>query len=127
MLNEHSEVSALAGYEIDQYVGEYIRQIRREQNLTQTELGGTRFSKSYVSAVERNKISPSHEALRFFAEQLAQPADYFTTLARLNSNGKQLTLPGGLRQAGAGLQVEDEGEFALLDILLDGAGHYSLH
>src|SRR2546421_11640147 len=126
MLDEHTEVSALAGYETEQYVGEYIRQMRREQNLTQTELGGTHFSKSYVSAVERHKISPSREALQFFAEQLAHPVDYFTTLSQLNGDGKQLTLPGGLRPAGTGRRVEDEEEFALLDILLDGAGHYSL-
>jgi tetratricopeptide (TPR) repeat protein len=126
MLDEHSKVSALARYEIEPNVGEYIRQVRREQNLTQTELGGTRFSKSYVSAVERNKIPPSREALQFFAEQLAQPADYFTTLSQLNGDGKQLTVPGGPRPAGTGRQVEDEEEFALLDILLDGAGHYSL-
>src|SRR5438270_12320866 len=57
--------------------GEYIRQLRRQHNLTQTELGNERFSKSYVSAVERGKISPSHDALQFFAEQLGQPANYF--------------------------------------------------
>src|SRR5262249_53717894 len=125
-LNEQGEVSALANYELEQFVGEYIRQMRREQNLTQTELGGTRFSKSYVSAVERNKISPSREALRFFAEQLAQPVEYFTALSQLNGDGKQLTVQGGPRPAGTGRLVEDEEEFALLDILLEGTGHYSL-
>lgn len=61
-------------------LSEYIRQLRRQRGLTQTELGGDRFSKSYVSAVELEKISPSLEALRFFAEQLEQPADLLEQL-----------------------------------------------
>jgi tetratricopeptide (TPR) repeat protein len=65
---------------MQQAVGEFIRQIRRQQSLTQTELGGEHFSKSYVSAVERDKITPSLEALHFFAEQLGQPSEYFIQL-----------------------------------------------
>ena len=63
-----------------QSLGSTIRQLRRQQSLTQTELGGELFSKSYVSAVERNKIVPSYEAMRFFAEQLEQPRDYFENI-----------------------------------------------
>lgn len=47
-----------------------IRQARRQQNLTQTQLGGTHYSKSYVSALERGKIVPSSQALEYFTEQL---------------------------------------------------------
>src|SRR5438105_11219222 len=61
-------------------IGELIRQLRRRRNITQTELGATRYSKSYVSAVEKNTIRPSPEALQFFAEQLGQPRGYFTAL-----------------------------------------------
>ncbi|GHO97626.1 hypothetical protein KSF_076740 [Reticulibacter mediterranei] len=61
-------------------LGEHIRHLRRERSLTQTELGGKQYSKSYVSAMERGSITPSHEALRFFAEQLAQPVDLFEQL-----------------------------------------------
>ncbi len=39
-------------------LSEYIRQLRRQRGLTQTELGGDRFSKSYVSAVELEKNQP---------------------------------------------------------------------
>lgn len=67
---------------MQQSVGEIIRQLRRQRSLTQTELGGDRFSKSYVSAVEREKIVPSSEALRFFAKQLDQPHDYFHLLTQ---------------------------------------------
>src|SRR6266571_3544517 len=56
----------------EQFIGESIRQLRRQRNLTQSELGGERYSKSYVSALERDKITPSFQALQFFAEQLGQ-------------------------------------------------------
>ncbi|TMD46431.1 MAG: helix-turn-helix transcriptional regulator [Chloroflexi bacterium] len=39
-------------------IGELIRQLRRRRNITQTELGAPRYSKSYVSAVEKNTIRP---------------------------------------------------------------------
>ena len=78
---------------MQQPIGDFIRQIRRQHNLTQSELGGTRFSKSYVSAVERNKIASSPEALRFFAEQLDQPDDYFTSLVQQVDHMRQLSMP----------------------------------
>src|SRR5947199_10837343 len=77
---------------MQQTIGEFIRQTRRQQNITQSELGGTRFSKSYVSAVERNKITASSEALGFFAEQLSQPPNYFTSLFQQVGSGTQLTV-----------------------------------
>jgi transcriptional regulator with XRE-family HTH domain len=66
-------------------LGEHIRHLRRERSLTQTELGGKQYSKSYVSAMERGSITPSREALRFFAEQLAQPVDLFEQLLQQKS------------------------------------------
>ncbi len=65
------------------HIGELMRQLRRQWNFTQTELGAPRYSKSYVSAVEKNAVRPSSEALQFFAEQLGQPSSYFTE--QLNS------------------------------------------
>jgi tetratricopeptide (TPR) repeat protein len=61
-------------------IGEIIRQVRQLRNLTQQALGGDRYSKSYVSAVELNRISPSPRALRFFAERLGQPNGNFAAL-----------------------------------------------
>lgn len=97
--------------------GELIRQIRRQYNLTQTELGGDRFSKSYVSAVERNKIAPSPQALQYFSEQLGKPRDYFANLLQQPESVKQLamlaplTLENGKRHAG-------HEELTILDIFL---------
>ena len=41
-----------------EHVGELIRQLRRQRNLTQSALGANRYSKSYVSAVEKNTLRP---------------------------------------------------------------------
>ena len=99
--------------------GELIRQVRRQYNLTQTALGGDRFSKSYVSAVERNKITPSAQALQYFAEQLDKPEDYFSNLLQQSESMKQLAIldtPEGSSYRGSGFQGEEPG---LLDILLE--------
>ncbi|MBA2286339.1 MAG: hypothetical protein H0W02_12725 [Ktedonobacteraceae bacterium] len=101
--------------------GSVIRQLRRQRNLTQAELGGERFSKSYVSAVELEKICPSQEAIDFFAEQLDQPADGLRRFLRQGSNVKSLTLPSDLpvyELAHCSIQEEI---ILLLDILLEGA------
>jgi transcriptional regulator with XRE-family HTH domain len=61
-------------------IGQVIRQIRQLRHLTQSDLAGDRFSKSYVSAVEHNRLAPSSSALRFFAAQLGQPDGNFAAL-----------------------------------------------
>ncbi len=102
-----------------EHVGDLIRQLRRQRNLTQTELGGDRYSKSYVSAVEKNTIRPSSSALQFFAEQLEQRSDYFIMLLESNENIRQATtLPGPLEVGNHFLQ--DDG-FSLLYLLMQRA------
>ncbi|MFL5658938.1 MAG: helix-turn-helix domain-containing protein [Ktedonobacteraceae bacterium] len=105
---------------MQQAIGELIRQARRQHNLTQTELGGTRFSKSYVSAVERNKIMSSAEALRFFAEQLGQPDDYFTSLVQQVENVRQLSMSHAPGLPGMSNAAFQDDALTLLDILLEG-------
>jgi tetratricopeptide (TPR) repeat protein len=51
-------------------VGARVRSARLEAGLTQGELGGSRFSKEYVSQVELGKTRPSPAALDWFAERL---------------------------------------------------------
>ena len=104
---------------MQQALGEIIRQARRQRNLTQTELGGDHFSKSYVSAVEREKIPPSPQALEFFATQLGCSREYFTLLLEQNEKMKQLSMQKG----GSPFLIDehasqDEG-LSLLDILLE--------
>ena len=111
---------------MQQPIGEFIRQVRRQHNLTQSELGGTSFSKSYVSAVERNKIASSPEALRFFAEQLDQPDDYFTSLVQQVDNIRQLSMPGAPGLLTASDTAHQDETLTLLDILLESTELHNL-
>lgn len=61
-------------------IGVLIRQLRRQRNISQTQLGAPHYSKSYISGIEKNSIRPSPKALEFFARQLSLPGDYFTVL-----------------------------------------------
>ncbi len=101
-------------------ISEYIRLLRRQRGMTQTELGGEHFSKSYVSAIEREKIVPSYEALRFFAEQLDQPVDDFKRLVE-----QAVLMESSGAQAVPALSLQDENDeqdesTALLGMMLEG-------
>jgi transcriptional regulator with XRE-family HTH domain len=74
-----------------QSIGNLLRQARRQRNLAQQELAGDRFSKSYVSAVENNRIKPFPEVLHFFAERLGQPNGIFTAFLQQAAASKQLS------------------------------------
>lgn len=54
-------------------VGKKIRFLRKEQNMTQEELAGDNFTKSYISLIERGKINPSMKALNYIAQKLNKP------------------------------------------------------
>ncbi|WP_432666007.1 helix-turn-helix transcriptional regulator [Wukongibacter baidiensis] len=54
-------------------MGKKIRFLRKEQNMTQEELAGGQFTKSYISLIERGKINPSMKALNYIAEKLNKP------------------------------------------------------
>jgi transcriptional regulator with XRE-family HTH domain len=54
-------------------LGERLRAARYALNLTQQELAGTTFSKSYISAIERGRMMPSIPALRLLATRLEVP------------------------------------------------------
>ena len=51
-------------------LGDRIREARQRMNMTQSELAGTDYSVSYISAIERNKIRPSLRALAWLASRL---------------------------------------------------------
>jgi transcriptional regulator with XRE-family HTH domain/Tfp pilus assembly protein PilF len=55
-------------------LGQRIRQMRTRRNLTQQDLAGDDYSKSYISAIEQGKTRPSLEALQRMASRLEMPA-----------------------------------------------------
>lgn len=100
-----------------QSFGEYLRQLRRQQGLTQSELGADQFSKSYVSAVERSSVIPSHSALLHFAEKLQQPPGDFEELLQQSEQIKQSPTQPVLPSQ---KEENDQEILSLLDMILKG-------
>jgi tetratricopeptide (TPR) repeat protein len=57
-------------------LGERVRQLRVSRGLTQTDLAGARFSKEYVSQIERGKTRPTAETIEWLAAQLGVDATF---------------------------------------------------
>src|SRR5918998_5868043 len=57
-------------------LGERLRQLRVSAGLTQTELAGDRFSKEYVSQIERGKTRPTSETIAWLANRLGVDAGF---------------------------------------------------
>src|ERR671932_2254007 len=51
-------------------LGERLRQLRVAAGMTQTDLAGERFSKEYVSQIERGKTRPTRETIEWLAQKL---------------------------------------------------------
>jgi tetratricopeptide (TPR) repeat protein len=60
-------------------LGERIRQLRIARGLTQTKLGLDRFSKEYVSQIERGRVRPNEAALEWLAARLEVPRRFLET------------------------------------------------
>jgi tetratricopeptide (TPR) repeat protein len=57
-------------------LGERLRSLRLAAGLTQTQLAGDRFSKEYVSQIERGKTRPTTETVAWLAERLGVDAAF---------------------------------------------------
>jgi tetratricopeptide (TPR) repeat protein len=57
-------------------LGERLRQLRVSAGLTQTDVAGTRFSKEYVSQIERGKTRPTRETIEWLAQRLGVDPDF---------------------------------------------------
>src|SRR2546423_15456756 len=51
-------------------LGERLRQLRVSAGLTQSDLAGERFSKEYISQIERGKTRPTTETVEWLATRL---------------------------------------------------------
>src|SRR6185295_19984336 len=60
-------------------LGERVRQLRVAAGLTQSDLAGDRFSKEYVSQIERGKTRPTPQTLGWIAERLGVDTSYLET------------------------------------------------
>ena len=60
-------------------LGMRLRQLRMAAGLTQTDLAGDRFSKEYVSQIERGKTRPTKETVAWLAQRLGVDSGFLAT------------------------------------------------
>src|SRR5215208_3243829 len=86
-------------------LGERLRQLRVAAGLTQSELAGDRFSKEYVSQIERGKTRPTAETVEWLAGRLGVDVGF---LANGVSTEHRNRVEAGLTRAEA---LADAGRF----------------
>src|ERR671929_1319862 len=85
-------------------LGERLRQLRVAAGMTQTDLAGDRFSKEYVSQIERGKTRPTRDTIEWLAGRLGVDAGFLESgIARETTDRveAQLARIETLNEAGA--------------------------
>src|SRR3712207_5433355 len=72
----------------DQGLGERLRQLRVAAGMTQSELAGERFSKEYVSQIERGKTRPTTETIDWLAQRLGVDAGFLANGVSADERGR---------------------------------------
>lgn len=67
-------------------IGEKIKKLRKELNLTQSNLAGDEFTSSYISLIEKGRVNPSLKALNIIASKFNKPVNYFLNNKEENSS-----------------------------------------
>jgi tetratricopeptide (TPR) repeat protein len=84
-------------------LGERLRQLRVAAGLTQSELAGERFSKEYVSQIERGKTRPTRETIDWLAGRLGVDAGFLANGVSTDERGR---LDAALSRAEAQLEAD---------------------
>src|SRR5436305_1442648 len=79
-------------------LGERLRQLRVAGGLTQSDLAGERFSKEYVSQIERGKTKPTRETVEWLAARLGVDPGFLANGVATDERGR---LEGALARAEA--------------------------
>src|SRR6266567_6705842 len=69
-------------------LGTRLRQLRVASGLTQSELAGERFSKEYVSQIERGKTRPTTETIEWLAVRLGCDAGFLANGVATDERGR---------------------------------------
>src|SRR5438552_8103051 len=94
-------------------LGERLRQLRVAAGMTQTELAGDRFSKEYVSQIERGKTRPTRETVEWLATRLGVDAGFLANGVSSEDRGRvESALARAEALFGAGSYAEAASEFA---------------
>jgi len=88
-------------------LGERLRQLRVAAGLTQSELAGDRFSKEYVSQIERGKTRPTTGTIEWLADRLGVDAGF---LASGVATDERARLEGALSRAEALYEAHEDEE-----------------
>jgi tetratricopeptide (TPR) repeat protein len=88
-------------------LGERLRQLRVAAAMTQTELAGERFSKEYVSQIERGKTRPTRETIKWLADRLGVDPSYLVNGVSADERGR---VDSALARAEALLEGRRNGE-----------------
>ncbi len=96
-------------------LGERLRQLRVAAGLTQSDLAGERFSKEYVSQIERGKTRPTAETITWLAARLGVDPNFLANGVSADQRGR---VEASLARAEALLEAEraDEAVEAFVDI-----------
>ncbi len=90
-------------------LGERLRQLRVSAGLTQTDLAGERFSKEYVSQIERGKTRPTDESVAWLASRLGVDAGFLANGVSTDERGR---VESALARAEALLESDSVAEAA---------------
>src|SRR4051795_13039485 len=88
-------------------LGERLRQLRVTAGLTQSELAGDRFSKEYVSQIERGKTRPTQGTIEWLADRLGVDAGF---LASGVATDERTRIEGALLRAEALYEAQEDEE-----------------
>jgi len=83
-------------------LGERLRHLRVAAGMTQTDLAGDRFSKEYVSQIERGKTRPTPETIEWLAQRLGVDAGFLADGVSADERGR---VDAGLARAEALLEA----------------------
>src|SRR6185312_14045863 len=73
-------------------LGERVRQLRVAAGLTQTDLAGDRFSKEYISQIERGKTRPTAETIEWLALRLGVDSGFLASGVSADARAKAETI-----------------------------------
>jgi tetratricopeptide (TPR) repeat protein len=88
-------------------LGERVRQLRIARGLTQTKLGLDRFSKEYISQIERGRVRPAPAALDWLAERLEVSRRFLETGISSSEHERTTSLVSRAEAAVAAREFEE--------------------
>jgi tetratricopeptide (TPR) repeat protein len=91
-------------------LGERLRSLRLAAGLTQTQVGGDRFSKEYISQIERGKTRPTPESIEWLAAKLGVDPAFLGSGVSTDLRGRieaQLARAEALSEAHRHLEAAD--------------------